>query len=86
MMSEGGDLKIKPPPSNKRYSSYNQQRQQYYSSKTKVAATSVTRLFKNLANIFSDNIGGDVAKKEPVIDKRQRKEIEDKKNAELTIT
>lgn len=86
MMSEGGDLKIKPPPSNKRYSSYNQQRQQYYSSKKKVAATSVTRLFKNLANIFSDNIGGDDAKKEPVIDKRQRKEIEDKKNAELTIT
>ena len=86
MMSEGGDLKIKPPPSNKHYSSYNKQRQQYYTSKKRVAATSVTRLFKNLANIFSDNIGGDDAKKEPVIDKRQRKEIEDKKNAELTIT
>ena len=86
MMSEGGDLKIKPPPSNQKYSSYNQQRQQYYTSKKRLAATSVTRLFKNLANIFSDNIGGDDAKKEPVIDKRQRKEIEDKKNAELTIT
>lgn len=86
MMSEGGDLKIKPPPSNRNYSSYSKQRQQYYTSKKRVAATSVTRLFKNLANIFSDNIGGDDAKKEPVIDKRQRKEIEDKKNAELTIT
>ena len=86
LMSEGGDLKIKPPPSNQKYSSYNQQRQQYYTSKKRLAATSVTRLFKNLANIFSDNIGGDDAKKEPVIDKRQRKEIEDKKNAELTIT
>ena len=86
MMSEGGDLKIKPPPSNRNYSSYSKQRQQYYTSKKRVAATSVTRLFKNLANIFSENIGGDDAKKEPVIDKRQRKEIEDKKNAELTIS
>ena len=86
MMSEGGDLKIKPPPSNKNYSSYNHQRQQYYTSKKRIAATSVTRLFKNLGNIFSDNLGGDDAKKLPVIDRRQHKEIEDKKNAELTIT
>ncbi len=86
MMSESGDLKIKPPPSNKNYSSYNHQRQQYYTSKKRIAATSVTRLFKNLGNIFSDNLGGDDTKKLPVIDRRQHKEIEDKKNAELTIT
>lgn len=86
MMSESGDLKIKPPPSNKNYSSYNHQRQQYYTSKKRIAAISVTRLFKNLGNIFSDNLGGDDTKKLPVIDRRQHKEIEDKKNAELTIT
>ena len=31
-------------------------------------------------------MGGDDNKKLPIIDKRQRKEIEDKKNAELTLT
>jgi hypothetical protein len=50
-----------------------------------VSATAVTRLFKSLGNIFSDKLSSDDAKKIPTIDKRQRREIEDKKNAELTL-
>ena len=75
-----------PPKGKKRDQEYYSQKKNYYESKKTVSATSVTRLFKNLANIFSDKMGGDDTKKFPIIDKRQRKEIEDKKNAELTLT
>lgn len=47
--------------------------------------TAVTGLLKNLANTFRDKILGDDAKKLPTIDKRQRREIEEKKNAEITM-
>ena len=50
-----------------------------------VRATAVTGLLKNLANTFRDKILGDDAKKLPTIDKRQRREIEEKKNAEITM-
>lgn len=51
-----------------------------------VRATAVTGLLKNLANTFQDKILGDDAKKLPTIDKRQRREIEEKKNAEIGYT
>ena len=51
-----------------------------------VRATAVTGLLKNLANTFRDKILGDDAKKLPTIDKRQRREIEEKKNAEIGYT
>ena len=50
-----------------------------------VRATAVTGLLKNLANTFRNKILGDDAKKLPTIDKRQRREIEEKKNAEITM-
>lgn len=65
---------------------YQQQKKAYYQSRKRVYATSVTRLFKGLANTFSDKLGYDSSKNLPEIDKRLRKEIEDKKNAELTMT
>ena len=51
-----------------------------------VRATAVTGLLKNLANTFRDKILGYDAKKLPTIDKRQRREIEEKKNAEIGYT
>lgn len=86
LMTEEGNIKMLPPRGKKTSEEYQSQKKQYYESKKNVSATSVTRLFKNLANIFSDRLGGDDSKKLPVIDKRQRREIEDKKNAELTLT
>lgn len=85
LMTQEGDIKMLPPRGKKTSEEYQSQKKQYYESKKKVSATSVTRLFKNLANIFSDRLGGDDSKKLPVVDKRQRREIEDKKNAELTL-
>ena len=85
LMTEAGDIKMLPPKGKKRDQEYYSQKKNYYESKKGIATTSVTRLFKNLANIFSDKMGDD-NKKLPIIDKRQRKEIEDKKNAELTLT
>ena len=86
LMSSDNNMNIKAPPSNKNYNSNKQQRQQYYASKQKISATAVTRLFKGLGNIFADNLRDNEKQKSPVIDKRQRKEIEDKKNAELTLS
>ena len=53
-----------------------------------VTATALSRLFKNMANIMRDRIDQMNRGKNPIrlIDKRQRQEIEDKKNAELTMT
>lgn len=50
-----------------------------------VSATAVTRLFKNLCNIFRDKIDDRKQKSLPTIDKRQKKEIEEKKNAEISM-
>ena len=49
------------------------------------SAIAVARLFHSLVSLFQDKIGGDGEKKLHVIDKRQKREIEDKKNAEITI-
>lgn len=54
---------------------------QYHPHKSSSSAVAVTRLLRNVSNTFRDKIYDDPSKKLPVIDKRQRKEIEDKKNA-----
>ena len=60
----------------------------YQPQHSKVSAVAVTRLFKNMANIMRDRIDQMNRGKNPIqlIDRRQRQEIEDKKNAELTMT
>ncbi len=50
-----------------------------------VSATAVTRLFKNLCGIFRDRIDDRRQSSQPTIDKRQKKEIEEKKNAEMSM-
>ena len=82
---EGKAVKMLPPGNKKKDSEYHTQKTKYYESRKGVSATAVTRLFKSLGNIFSDKLSGDDAKKLPTIDKRQRREIEDKRNAELTL-
>ena len=102
LKNEGSEKEVLPPPQkhgkesksddqgnekqNGNKSNYQTQKKEYYTSRKRVSATSVTRLFKGLANIFSDTLYGDDSKKLPVVDKRLRKEIEDKKNAEMTMT
>jgi len=86
LLNEEGEAdKILPPGNKKKDSEYHTQKTKYYESRKGVSATAVTRLFKSLGNIFSDKLSGDDAKKLPTIDKRQRREIEDKRNAELTL-
>ena len=82
---EGKADKMLPPGGKKRDSEYHTQKTKYYESRKGVSLTAVTRLFKNLGNMFSDKLSGDDTKKLPTIDKRQRREIEDKRNAELTL-
>ena len=50
-----------------------------------VSATAVTRLFKNLCEIFRDRIDDRRQSSQPTIDKRQKKEIEEKRNAEMSM-
>ena len=86
LMNEGKEaVKMLPPGGKRRDSEYHTQKTKYYESRKGVSLAAVTRLFKNLGNIFSDKLSDDDAKKLPTIDKRQRREIEDKKNAELTL-
>lgn len=54
-------------------------------SKSTFSAVSVTRLFRGLASIFQSKIKGNDDKKMPVIDRRQRRESEEKRNAEATL-
>ena len=69
--------------SSKNNHSYTHSEKQYYSQKDKAPSTvAVTSLFRSLANIFRDRID-DGSGNKPMIDKRQRQEIEDKKNAEM---
>ena len=55
----------------------------YYSS-NKISATAISRLFKGIANIIQNKVIDDNGHKLPKIDKRQKQEIEDKKNAEIS--
>ena len=50
-----------------------------------VSATAVTRLFKSLCGIFRDRIDDRRQSSQPTIDKRQKREIEEKKNAEMSM-
>ena len=85
LLNEEEAVKMLPPGGKKRDSEYHTQKTKYYESRKGVSATAVTRLFKSFGNIFSDKLSGDDTKKLPTIDKRQRREIEDKRNAELTL-
>ena len=62
---------------------YTHSGKQYYSQSQKTSsAVAVTSLLRSLANIFRDKIDDDNSGK-TFIDKRQRRDIEDKKNAEM---
>ncbi len=49
------------------------------------SAIAVARLFHSLVSLFQDKIGGDGEKNLPVIDKRQKREIEEKRNASFAV-
>ena len=85
--NESGDtFRIEPPKKSRDSDGASTHSQHNYSQQAnKVSVVAVTRLFRNLATLFQDKIGGDGEKNLPVIDKRQKREIEDKKNAEITI-
>lgn len=51
----------------------------------KISATAISRLFKGIANIIQNKVNDDNGHKSPKIDKRQKQEIEDKKNAEISF-
>ena len=53
-------------------------------SPNKISATAISRLFKGIANIIQNKVNDDNGHKLPKIDKRQKQEIEDKKNAEIS--
>ena len=53
-------------------------------SPNKISATAISRLFKGIANIIQNKVIDDNGHKLPKIDKRQKQEIEDKKNAEIS--
>lgn len=54
-------------------------------SPNKISATAISRLFKGIANIIQNKVNDDNGRKSPKIDKRQKQEIEDKKNAEISF-
>ena len=86
--SEGGDtFRIEPPKKSRDGSGGSSQSQHNYSHRTnKVSAVAVTKLFRSLATLFQDKIGSDGEKNLPVVDKRQKREIEEKRNAEMSYT
>ena len=57
----------------------------YVTYTNNVSTVSVTRLLKNVANIFQNKIYDSSDNKIPIIDRRQRREIEEKRNAEITM-
>ena len=83
----GGAVHIDPPKKSRDGSGGSPQSQHNYSHRTnKVSAVAVTRLFRSLATLFQDKIGGGGEKNLPVIDRRQKREIEEKRNAEMSFT
>ena len=83
----GGAVHIDPPKKNRDGSGGSPQSQHNYSHRTnKVSTVAVTRLFRSLATLFQDKIGGGGEKNLPVIDRRQKREIEEKRNAEMSFT
>ena len=51
-----------------------------------VSAVAVTRLFKNISKIFSNKIDGSKGNNLSDIDRRQKREIEEKRNAEISFS
>lgn len=86
--SEGSDtFRIEPPKKSRDGSGGSTHSQHNHSHRmNKVSAAAVTRLFRSLATLFQDRIVGDGEKNLPVIDKRQKREIEEKRNAEISFT
>ena len=62
----------------------NEKKTNNYSS-NKISAIAISRLFKGIANIIQSKVNDDNGHKSPKIDKRQKQEIEDKKNAEISV-
>ncbi len=54
-------------------------------SPNNISATEISRLFKGIANIIQNKVNDDNGHKLTKIDKRQKQEIEDKKNAEISF-
>lgn len=61
----------------------NSEKKTNYSS-NEISATAISRLFNGIANIIQNKVNDDNGHKSPKIDKRQKQEIEDKKNAEIS--
>ncbi len=57
--------------------------QKQYTPTHRVSATAVTRLFKNLCNIFRDRLDEPNKKYDPKVDRRLKREDEAKRNAEI---
>ena len=84
---EGGAVHIDPPKKIRDGSGGSSQSQHNCSHRTnKVSTVAVMRLFRSLATLFQDKIGGGGEKNLPVIDRRQKREIEEKRNAEMSFT
>lgn len=85
--SEGGDtFRIEPPKKSCDGGGGSSHTQHNHSHRmNKVSAVAVTRLFRSLATLFQDKIGGGGEKNLPVIDRRQKREIEEKRNAEISM-
>ncbi len=69
--------------SSSHHTSSNQNTNHSYTPNHRVSATAVTRLFKNLANIFRDRFNDPKIKYDPKVDRRLKREDEAKRNAEI---
>ncbi len=69
--------------SSSNHTSSNQSTSNTYTPNHRVSATAVTRLFKNLANIFRDRFNDPKIKYDPKVDRRLKREDEAKRNAEI---
>ena len=94
--TDSGEPLYIEPPSNRTSgggSSAHGQSQNYQSGATQhipnrkaISAVSVTSLFRSLTNIFQSKIDDNNGNKIPVIDRRQRREVEEKRNAEMSFS
>ena len=85
--SEGGEtVSIDPPRKEREYgngTSYT--KQQSSDQQKKVSALAVTRLFHHLAMMLQNEIDDDEDQKISMIDSRQKREIDEKRNAEMRM-
>ena len=85
--SEGGEtVSVDPPRKEREYGNGTSYTKQQSSSQQKtVSALAVTRLFHHLARMLQNEIDDDVDHKISMIDSRQRREIDEKRNAEMRM-